>query len=75
MKTTYLKLLKTSIFLILFISVDAFSQKKDDENENNTKKEKSYSEIITDKAVSDEGLFHVHKVDGKYFYEISDSLL
>ena len=32
MKTTYSKLLKTTIFLIVFMSVDAFSQKKVDEN-------------------------------------------
>ena len=75
MKTTCSNLLKTLIFLTLFISVDVFSQKKDEKNENKTKKEKSYSDIITDKAISDEGLFHVHKVDGKYFYEINDSLL
>ena len=75
MKTTCSNLLKTLIFLTLFISIDVFSQKKDEKNENKTKKEKSYSDIITDKAISDEGLFHVHKVDGKYFYEINDSLL
>ena len=75
MKTTCSNLLKTLIFLTLFISINVFSQKKDEKNENKTKKEKSYSDIITDKAISDEGLFHVHKVDGKYFYEINDSLL
>ena len=73
MKTTYSKLLKTTIFLIVFMSVDAFSQKKDNENENNTKKEKSYSDIITDKAVSDLGIFDVHKVDDKYYFELNDN--
>tara|TARA_X000000950_G_scaffold85922_1_gene108131 strand:+ start:1761 stop:4169 length:2409 start_codon:yes stop_codon:yes gene_type:complete len=57
------------------MSVDAFSQKKDNENENNTKKEKSYSDIITDKAVSDLGIFDVHKVDDKYYFELNDSIL
>ena len=32
-------------------------------------------DIITDKAITDEGLFYVHKVDEKYYYEIHDSLL
>lgn len=34
-----------------------------------------YSEVITGKAVSDKGLFTVHKVDERYFYEIPDSLM
>lgn len=36
---------------------------------------KAYSEVITDKAETDDGLFAVHKVDDKYYYEIPDSLL
>jgi hypothetical protein len=36
---------------------------------------KKYSEVITDKAVSDEGLFNVHKVEDKYYFEVPDSLL
>ncbi|WP_017257892.1 zinc-dependent metalloprotease [Pedobacter arcticus] len=35
---------------------------------------KPYKEVITGKAKSDEGLFTVHKVDDKYYYEIPDSL-
>jgi hypothetical protein len=34
-----------------------------------------YKEIITDKAKTDDGLFKVHKIDDKYFFEIPDSLL
>jgi hypothetical protein len=34
-----------------------------------------YKEIITDKAKTDEGLFKVHKVDEKYYFEIPDALL
>jgi hypothetical protein len=33
-----------------------------------------YKEVITDKAKTDNGLFKVHRLDGKYFYEIPDSL-
>lgn len=36
---------------------------------------KPYSKVITDKAVSKTGLFTVHKVDDKWFFEIPDSLL
>jgi hypothetical protein len=34
-----------------------------------------YREVITSKAVTDDGLFAVHKLDDKYFFEIGDSLL
>ncbi len=34
-----------------------------------------YDKVITAKAVSDDGLFKVHKIDDKYFYEIPDSLV
>ncbi|HRQ51852.1 MAG TPA: DUF5117 domain-containing protein, partial [Agriterribacter sp.] len=34
-----------------------------------------YTEIITGKAQTDLGLFWVHKVDDKYYFEIADSLL
>ena len=35
---------------------------------------KPYKEVITSKAVSDGGLFWVHKVEDKYYFEIPDSL-
>ena len=31
---------------------------------------KPYKEVITNKAVTDEGLFNVHKVEDKYYFEI-----
>lgn len=36
---------------------------------------KAYSDVVTSEAISDEGLFSVHKVDDDYFFEIPDSLL
>src|SRR6478609_2705082 len=36
---------------------------------------KPYSEVITSKAVSKPGLFTVHKVDEKWYFEIPDSLM
>jgi Domain of unknown function (DUF5118) len=35
---------------------------------------KPYKEIITSKAVSDGGLFWVHRIEDKYYFEIPDSL-
>lgn len=34
-----------------------------------------YKEVITDKAKTDDGLFKVHKVDEKYYFEIPDAFL
>lgn len=36
---------------------------------------KSYKDVITDKAITQQGLFTVHKVEDKYYFEIADSLL
>lgn len=36
---------------------------------------KPYKEVITDKSKTTKGLFIVHKVDEKYFFELPDSLL
>jgi Met-zincin/Domain of unknown function (DUF5117)/Domain of unknown function (DUF5118) len=36
---------------------------------------KPYVKIITDKAITQKGLFKVHKVEDKYYFEIPDSLL
>ena len=35
---------------------------------------KPYDKVITKEAKSDAGLFTVHKIDDKFFYEIPDSL-
>ncbi|HTN06713.1 zinc-dependent metalloprotease [Agriterribacter sp.] len=34
-----------------------------------------YKEVITNKARTDSGLFGVHKIEDKYYFEIADSLL
>lgn len=36
---------------------------------------KPYKEVITEKAKTSKGLFSVHKVDDKYYFEIADSVL
>src|SRR5687768_17273739 len=35
---------------------------------------KPYREVITSKAISDGGLFWVHKVEDKYYFELADSI-
>lgn len=35
---------------------------------------KPYNEVITNKAVTDEGLFKVHKIEDKYYFEIGDTM-
>jgi len=36
---------------------------------------KPYKDVITDKAISSKGLFTVHKVEDKWYFEIADSIL
>ncbi|HEY9185484.1 MAG TPA: zinc-dependent metalloprotease [Salegentibacter sp.] len=47
---------------------------KTDEGEKNGNGVKPYDKVITKDAKSDSGLFTVHRVEDKYFYEIPDSL-
>ena len=49
----------------------ATAAKKPGKNKNAIK---PYKEVITKKAKSDPGLFTVHNIEDKYFYEIPDSL-
>ena len=66
------------VFLISFpINAQRPSKADKDKKENNKEslKPKSYKDIITKDAVTDKGLFDIHKVKDKYYYEINDSLL
>ena len=70
------KLFYLPILFTLVFSLGTNAQKKDStEKEKKPKKEKTYEEIITKDAITDDGLFKVHKVKEKYYYEIADSLL
>jgi len=69
------------IFHSCAISIKATSTKKNKPTTSEKPKPKSkkgaikpYSNVITKDAVSDKGLFTVHKIDADYFYEIPDSL-
>src|SRR5690606_5836051 len=72
----------------LVFSEDSFAQKKKKDKKNDKETEspapkpaeskngiKPYSQVITSEAESTDGLFKVHKLNNKYFYEIPDSLL
>ena len=54
-------------------SKSANEQSKDKAKKKN--EIKKFDDLITENAVSDEGLFTTHKVDDKYYFEIPDSLL
>ncbi|WP_144281745.1 zinc-dependent metalloprotease [Chryseobacterium echinoideorum] len=73
---------------LLFCQQNVFSQTKDsaaiksdttkvkkDDKDKKKSPVKPFKEIITDKAVSDQGVFTVHKVDDKYYFEIPDAIL
>ena len=80
-------ILKTTILLAVIlvlnscaisIKVGSVKKNKDNASKNSTKPKKDgikpYSEVITKDAVSDEGLFKVHKIETDFYYEIPDSL-
>ena len=75
-----------TIYFLLFVFLFSFQinaqspAKKDSDDDSKekskeAKKPKSYEDIITKDAVTDHGLFDIHKVKEKYYYEINDSLL
>lgn len=78
-----IKLLGSTLLLLLLAlpltAQDEPSESKAEETKGEEpkekKKEKGYEDIITDKAETDEGLFTVHKVDGKHYFEIRKELL
>lgn len=55
-----------------------FKKKKTEKTSEPEKPKKGgiepYEKVITKEAKTDKGLFDVHKIDSKYFYEIPDSL-
>lgn len=81
MKRTILLLFTLSLFL----GTPSIAQKVEDKKEvkaetdqkEDTKKKsgKSYTDIITDEAETDEGLFTVHKVGSKHYFEIPADIL
>ncbi|PRX56029.1 zinc-dependent metalloprotease [Flagellimonas meridianipacifica] len=74
------------LFLVLFMlaivpstNAQLFKKKKKKTEQKSAPKPKKgeikpYEKVITKEAKTDEGLFQVHQVDDKHFYEIPDSL-
>ncbi len=68
----FVRLLLVLAGIVLSVA-NAISQNKSDTV--TVARPKPYAEVITPKAISDTGLFMVHKVDGKYYFEIPDSMM
>lgn len=58
------------ILFALFLTNYSFGQEQKDKPEAKKSKIKSYSEVITKDAKTSKGVFNVHFVDGKWYYEI-----
>ncbi|HBO29506.1 MAG TPA: zinc-dependent metalloprotease [Leeuwenhoekiella sp.] len=78
-----LKLYPIATFVLAMLTVNCASTKQKKKNASAATEEKqeksksdlkAYDKVITKEAVSDSGLFTVHKVEDDYFYEIPDSL-
>ena len=67
--------MKKRLLIVLLFGLSSLGLQAQKEEGKKAKKEKSYEDIISDKANSDSGLFIVHEVDEKFYYEIPDSLL
>ena len=70
--------MKKNYILFMLLTFLAFSlqgQGKKSKNESKEKKEKTFDDIIGKDAKSDEGLFNIHEVKDKFYYEIPDTLL
>lgn len=83
MKSKFMTKLLMIVALMAMSNV-GFSQKKDKKKKGAPTEQAApskkggiepYGKVITKDAVTDEGVFKVHKVDKNYFYEIPDSLL
>lgn len=81
MKIRYFLLLSLFLFGGVTNTYAQKKKKKKDKTEQTEKKPekkdkiKSYNQVITKSALTDEGLFIVHHVDDKIYFEIPDSLL
>ena len=72
--------LRTLLLLAIFslgqwASAQEADSSKVEADKKEKKEEKSYSDIITDKAETSEGLWATHQVEDKFYFEIPKSLL
>jgi hypothetical protein len=65
----------TTFLICLLLSLNLAAQKPSNkEDSKKPKKEKTFEDIITKEVITDKGLFDIHKVKEKYYYEINDTL-
>ncbi|MEL7249922.1 MAG: zinc-dependent metalloprotease [Bacteroidota bacterium] len=69
------KSLLTVLAILLMVGTSLHAQEGEAAKGKRSKGPKSFSEVVTADAETDEGLFTVHKVDGKYYFEIPFDLL
>ena len=70
--------MKPTSLLAILIFIASIAHAQDSTSQRPTVQRtgpKNYSDVITKDAVTDAGLFNVHKVGAKYYFEIPDSLL
>jgi len=63
------------LLVCLLVATTATAQDADNKDKDDKKKEKTYADVITDEAQTDEGLFTAHQLDGKYYFEIPLDLM
>ena len=73
MQSSHHRILLTSILFLSTLTIIAQPPRPDSVRRAGNGP-KPYREVITSKAITDEGLFSVHRVDDKYYFEIPDSL-
>ena len=69
--------LKNGLFFLALIvtALSVWSQDSSLSRKVEPSRVRAYNEVITSKAITNRGLFSVHKIDDRYFFEIPDSLL
>jgi len=60
---------------VMFLSVGSLQAQETEQEEPSAGEEKSYSDVITEDAVTSEGLFDTHMIGDDLFYEIPMELL
>lgn len=74
-KSLFMKKRHYAFIVLAFLAINLQAQDKKSKDDKKEKKEKTFDDIITKDAKSDEGLFNIHEVKDKFYYEIPDTLL
>lgn len=68
------KLIISCLLMLTILILPVFAQEKDTPKpEKNKFKYKKYEDVIPDTALTKEGIFKTHEIDGKLYYEINES--